>query len=201
MRIEDLDTPAVIVDLDVMEDNIQSLGGYCRQHRLKLRPHTKTHKMPQIATKQVEAGAGGITVAKVGEAEVMAKAGLDDILIAYPVLGEAKLERLTRLALDRKITVGLDSEEALNGVSQSAARAGCQIHVLVEYDAGLGRCGVQSVESLVSLAQRVDQLPNVALAGFMFYPGQIWEVPSRQGPALMALGEKVQEILSVFQSV
>ena len=97
MRIEDLDTPVVIVDLDIMQENLKSLAQYCWQHRLSLRPHTKTHKTPQIAKMQIESGCHGITVAKVGEAEVMVRSGIDDILIAYPVLGHSKLERLTKI--------------------------------------------------------------------------------------------------------
>src|SRR5215831_10500022 len=132
MRIEELDTPAVIVDLDILQSNIRSLSEYCRTHALALRPHTKTHKIPAIAKMQIEAGALGITVAKVGEAEVMAAAGLDNILVAYPVLGESKLQRLTRLALERKMTVAVDSTEALEGISSAAHKASCEISILIE---------------------------------------------------------------------
>ena len=91
MHVEDLDTPAVIVDLDILERNINSLTDYCRQNQLALRPHTKTHKTPQIAKMQIESGCHGITVAKVSEAEVMGRSGIDDILIAYPIVGQSKL--------------------------------------------------------------------------------------------------------------
>jgi D-serine deaminase-like pyridoxal phosphate-dependent protein len=94
MRVEELDTPNVIVDLDLLESNIRSMSAYCATYGIGLRPHTKTHKIPAIARLQMDAGARGITVAKLGEAEVMAKAGLDNILIAYPILGALKTERL-----------------------------------------------------------------------------------------------------------
>jgi D-serine deaminase-like pyridoxal phosphate-dependent protein len=194
MRIEELDTPAVIVDLDILQSNIRSLGEYCRTHALALRPHTKTHKIPAIAKMQIEAGAIGITVAKVGEAEVMAAAGLDNILIAYPVLGQSKLERLTRLALERKMTVALDSMEALEGISSAARKASCEIGVLIEFDMGMQRCGLQSVGDLVKMASTVERLPGVRFAGIMFYPGHIWDLPPDQSGALRLLSERILEI-------
>jgi len=194
MRIEELDTPAVIVDLDILQSNIRSLSEYCRTHALALRPHTKTHKIPAIAKMQIEAGAIGITVAKVGEAEVMAAAGLDNILIAYPVLGQSKLERLTRLALERKMTVALDSTEALEGISSAAHKASCEISILIEFDMGMQRCGLQSVGDLVKMALTVERLPGVRFAGIMFYPGHIWDLPPDQSGALRLLSERILEI-------
>ena len=96
MLISDLDTPAVIVDLDVMERNLSRMSDYCREHQLLLRPHTKTHKIPELAKRQIASGATGITVAKIGEAEVMLAAGITDILIAYPIVGPTKTTRLAR---------------------------------------------------------------------------------------------------------
>src|SRR5215472_15712315 len=98
MHISDLDTPALLIDVDIMERNVGSLSAYCRQHAIHLRPHTKTHKIPELAKLQIKHGADGITVAKVGEVEVMADAGIDDILLAYPLLGCKKLDRLVALA-------------------------------------------------------------------------------------------------------
>ena len=194
-RSEDLETPAVVVDLDVMEENIRSLSDYCRRNGLELRPHTKTHKIPAIANMQIQSGCHGITVAKVGEAEVMAGAGLDNILVAYPVLGETKLERLAKLAQNRRITVSLDSLEVAQGISEAAKKANALIPILIEYDMGMHRCGVQSVEAFVQLAQHVERLPNVQFEGLMFYAGHIWDIPSEQTPALSDLSQKVQEIV------
>src|SRR2546429_1478071 len=194
MRIEELDTPAVIVDWDVMQENIRSLADYCLKHGIGLRPHTKTHKIPAIAKMQIQAGCQGITVAKVGEAEVMAAAGLEDILIAYPVLGTSKLERLAKLARDRKITVGVDSMEAIEGISQVGRRADSHISILIEFDMGMQRCGLRSPEALVSMARNVEKLPGVRFAGIMFYPGHIWDLPPDQLPALLKVSQKVREI-------
>src|SRR5690348_4252801 len=117
MLVSELDTPAVIVDLNVMERNLSRMAGYCRDHNLRLRPHTKTHKIPEIAHQQIASGATGITVAKLDEAEVMIDAGLDDVLIAYPIVGPLKTHRLADLAQRATITVSLDSETALRGIS------------------------------------------------------------------------------------
>ena len=194
MRIEELDTPAVIVDLDVMEENLRSLAEYCRQHGLSLRPHTKTHKIPVIAKMQIESGCQGITVAKVGEAEVMANAGIDDILIAYPVIGESKLERLTRLAQNTRITVSLDCLEVGKRISAAARQTGCIVQILVEFDMGMHRCGIQSVSEWVRVAQEIDRLPNLRFSGLMFYAGHIWDPPEEQSPALEQMSEKIGEI-------
>src|SRR5438093_10424584 len=185
MRIEELDTPAVAVDWDIMQDNIRSLADYCRRHGIGLRPHTKTHKIPAIAKMQVQSGSQGITVAKVGEAEVMAAAGLDDIFVAYPVLGASKLDRLAKLARNRKITAGVDSMEAVEGLSAAANRSGCHISILIEFDMGMHRCGLQSPEAFVNMAGKVEKLPGIRFAGMMFYPGHIWDLPPDQSPALL----------------
>jgi D-serine deaminase-like pyridoxal phosphate-dependent protein len=194
MRIEELDTPALTVDLDIMERNLRSLSDYSRKHGLKLRPHTKTHKIPAIAKMQIASGCSGITVAKVGEAEVMASAGLEDILIAYPVVGQSKCERLAKLAQQRKITVSLDSVEVARGISEAATRAGSKVSILVEFDMGMRRCGVQTVEEWLSVAQAVDKLSGVQLSGLMFYPGHIWDALPEQSPALDKISQVIEEI-------
>src|ERR1044072_6030768 len=98
MHVPSLETPAVVVDIEVMERNLSRVAGYCRTHQLLLRAHTKTHKIPELAKRQIASGATGITVAKIGEAEVMLDAGIDDMLIAYPIVGAEKTERMARIA-------------------------------------------------------------------------------------------------------
>src|SRR5215203_3115000 len=144
MLISDLDTPAVIIDLDIMDRNLSRIADYCREHQLLLRPHTKTHKIPELAKRQIASGATGITVAKIGEAEVMLNAGISDILIAYPIVGAEKTRRLAELAEKGRIAVSIDSEEAALGISQAATRQGTKIKILVELDVGFHRCGVNN---------------------------------------------------------
>src|SRR5215204_3722887 len=157
MLIFDLDTPAVIVDLDIMDRNLSRMAAYCREHQLLLRPHTKTHKIPELAKRQLAGGATGITVAKIGEAEVMLNAGITDMLIAYPIVGAEKTARLARLAEQAVITVSLDSEEAARGISQASARQGTSVGILIEMDVGFGRCGLGNEIDLVALAEKVTK--------------------------------------------
>jgi D-serine deaminase-like pyridoxal phosphate-dependent protein len=195
MHINELDTPAIVVDLDVLESNLNRLSAYCKQYNLKLRPHTKTHKIPAIAQMQIRSGAHGITVAKVGEAEVMAAAGLDNILIAYPILGTPKLDRLVELAHSRAITVALDSREALEGLGEAAARAGCTFSVLIECDLGMHRCGVQSSAEALKLAQATNRQQGVRFAGILFYAGHIWRNPFDQPAVMQEVSVRLQEFL------
>ena len=163
-KIQELDTPSVIIDLDIMEANLARMAAYCREQGLSLRPHTKTHKVPELAAQQIERGACGITVAKVGEAEVMVAGGIKDILIAYPVVGAQKVERLAALAKTAAMTVALDSREAAEGISEGAARTGVSIGVLVEINTGFGRCGVTIGPGAVALARYVQELPGLKLS-------------------------------------
>lgn len=196
MNIEELETPALVVDLDILERNIERMAAYGREHNVAIRPHTKTHKVPAIARMQIEAGCKGITVAKPGEAEVMARSGLNDILVAYPIFGQEKWDKLARLAKDHTITVALDAEETARGLSRAAAAVESQIGTLVEFDAGMHRCGVSSAAEVVRLAQLVDKLPGLHFRGVMFYPGHIWDRPSEQQPALGQVSEQLAGILA-----
>jgi D-serine deaminase-like pyridoxal phosphate-dependent protein len=158
------------VDLDAVTRNIQRMQDYCDSHGLSLRPHVKTHRLPAIAHQQLRAGAVGVTCQKVSEAAVMVAAGVQDVLVAYPVLGEAKLERLWGLASLARISLAADSAEVASGVSRAAARRGQGLDFLVECDTGLARTGVQTPEQALELACMVDGLPGLRFAGLMTYP-------------------------------
>ncbi len=170
MRIDELDTPVAVVDLDRLEANIAALQRYLTVHGIANRPHIKTHKIPQIAQMQLAAGAAGITCQKLGEAEVMADAGLDDIFIPYNIVGAAKLERLTALARRARISVTADSEPVVRGLSAAMAAAGLELPVLVECDTGGGRCGVQSPQEATELALLIARSPGLRFGGLMTYP-------------------------------
>ena len=118
MNLDELDTPSLVIDLDALERNILEMAAIAGGAGVRLRPHTKTHKSPEIARMQVEAGAAGITVAKLGEAEVMADAGLEDLLIAFPLVGERKLTRLRGLLERADVRVSLDAVEVAEGVGR-----------------------------------------------------------------------------------
>ena len=164
MRLDELDTPVLTADLDAIERNIAGMQRYCTEHGLALRPHIKTHKLPEIARLQVGAGARGITCQKLGEAEVMADAGFDDILISFPLVGAAKVERLAALAQRITVRVVGDSVAVARGL------AGLRIDFLVECDTGGARTGVQSPEAAAELAELVSTLDGLRFAGLMTYP-------------------------------
>ncbi len=195
MTIDQLETPAVVVDLDILSRNIQKLSSYVRAHNLNLRPHTKTHKIPEIAQMQIDSGCSGITVAKTGEAQVMAHAGLDNILIAYPVFGQEKAKRIAELAGGKKITVAVDSIITAEALSQAARQAGTTIHLLVELDVGMRRCGVPTPEEAETLAVAIEKLPNVHFAGVTMYPGHIWVAPQEQAAAMADVASKLAAVL------
>lgn len=173
MRYTELPTPALTIDLDVLERNLDRMSDYCREHNLGLRPHTKTHKTPEVGRMQLDRGARGLTVAKVGEAEVMAAAGLNDILVAYPVFGEQNLGRLAKLARDGRLLMALDSEVTAQALSRACSAAGSVMGVLVEFDCGLGRSGLPSALDCVALARQIDRLPGLRFRGLMTYFGQV----------------------------
>jgi len=174
MGISELDTPALLVDLDRLESNLDHMAQIARAADLRLRPHTKTHKTPQIAHMQLGRGAVGITVAKLGEAEVMADAGITDIFIANQIVGQRKVERLVELAKRAKVSVGVDSVEVAAPISMIGAHAGIRMPVLIEVDIGLHRCGV-SPEAALDLARDLNALPGVSLVGIFTYGGQVYQ--------------------------
>ena len=198
MLISELETPAVIVDLDVMERNLSRMADYCRAHRLLLRPHTKSHKIPELAKLQLSSGATGITVAKLGEAEVMLKAGITDILIAYPIVGDEKTTHLAKLAEQASISVALDSEEAARGISGAAMRQGTRIGVLVEMDVGFGRCGLGNESDLLSLAQTIATLPGLEFRGLMFFPGHFGVGPEQRTALRIQVNDFLDRSLETF---
>lgn len=195
LTIDQLETPAVVVDLDILEANIARFSAYAKAHGLLLRPHTKTHKTPAIAKMQIASGSHGITVAKTGEAEVMAAAGLDNILVAYPLFGKEKLRRLARLALEKDITIAVDNAVTVEALSQAAQEAGSTLGVLVELDVGMRRCGVGSPEEAAQLAETIDRLPNIRFSGLNLYPGHIWLAPAEQAAALQQVSAKLAEVV------
>ena len=197
MHISELETPAVIVDLDVMDANLSRMADYCRKHDLLLRPHTKTHKIPELAKRQIASGATGITVAKIGEAEVMIEAGITDILIAYPIVGAEKTKRLATIAERAKITVSLDSEEAASAISEAASRQGATIGILIELNVGFDRCGVGNEVEVVRLAKKITSLPGLEFKGLMFFPGHFGVLPEQRS----VLRAQVNEFLDrVFEA-
>jgi D-serine deaminase-like pyridoxal phosphate-dependent protein len=164
-----LDTPSVLIDLDRVEANLQRAQAHADANGYRLRPHIKTHKLPRFAQRQVELGAAGITAQKLGEAEVMADAGVGDIFLPYNILGEIKLARLAALNERVTLSVTADSPETVSGYA-AAFTAGSPLTVLIECDTGTRRCGVQTPEQALALARHIELAPGLRFGGLMTYP-------------------------------
>lgn len=163
-------TPAVVIDLDKVEANIARVQALCDAAGVANRPHIKTHKSPVLAKMQVAAGARGITCQKLGEAEVMAAAGLDDILISYNLLGAEKMGRLGQLARKVTLTACADNPTVVAHLAEAAALAGRDLAVVIECDTGRKRAGVETPAEAVALATAIAETPGLVFAGFLFYP-------------------------------
>src|SRR5215217_7863956 len=170
--IDDLDTPSVLIDLDRVEANLRRAQDYADAHGLKLRPHIKTHKITEFARQQVELGAVGVTCQKLGEAEVMADAGIDDILLTFNLLGRAKLHRLVALARRIRLSVTLDNAVVASELDAAMREAGLVLAILIECDTGGERCGVQTPDEAVELARLVAGLKGLRPDGLMTYPAR-----------------------------
>jgi len=199
---EELTTPALILDLEIVRRNIAAMADWTRTHA-KIRPHTKVHKCAEIARLQVAAGAIGLTTATVWEAAAMAHAGFDNILIANEVAGEEKLALLAATARERSILLGVDDPEGAQALSAAAQRAGSQIGVLVDIDIGLRRGGVRSDEDALRVAQTVTSLPGLVLRGAMGYEGWVVMEPDREvraRKAAEAIGRLVASVERLEQA-
>jgi D-serine deaminase-like pyridoxal phosphate-dependent protein len=173
-----LDTPCLLIDLDILTANLARMAALAGRSRVLLRPHAKTHKSLRIARMQLQDGASGICVATVGEAEVMRSGGIGDILIAYPLVGEAKLTRLLPLAADGGITLAADSTEVAEGYSRLAARAGRPLPVLLEVDSGMRRTGIHPAKA-GEMGAKIASLPGLELLGIMTHAGHAHDVTTQ----------------------
>lgn len=174
MKLDELETPAVMIDRRRVERNIQRMAGIARDAAVALRPHAKTHKLPIIAHWQMRAGAVGIAVAKVSEAEVMAASGVQSIFIANQIVTPSKIRRLVALARWISVSIGVDSREGAEMLSRCASDEGASLNVRIEVDTGLKRCGVQPGEPVLRLAKLICDLPNLHLEGIFTHAGQVY---------------------------
>jgi len=201
--IDTIPTPALVLDAAKVRRNIERMATYTKAVGIANRPHTKTHKSIAIAGLQLAAGAFGLTVAKVGEAETLALAFADrqpDILVAYPAVDPARTVRLAALARSATIRVAVDSPEAIAALSAAAREAGTTIGILVDLDVGSGRTGVPTVNSLAALAEAVVRAPGLRLDGIFYYPGHVTALPDRQAAALGLVAEKLDEAIDCFDA-
>lgn len=176
--VEDIETPALLLDLGQMEANISDIASFAKEAGVAVRPHMKTHKSTIIAKKQIEAGAIGITVAKIGEAEVAAEAGIKDILIAYPIAAPEKIKRIQRLQEKAHITVAVDSVEQAQ-ILKSFFTKERPLPVWIKVNSGLNRVGVEPNEEVVTLAKAITQMEELSLDGVFTHAGHSYAAKTR----------------------
>jgi D-serine deaminase-like pyridoxal phosphate-dependent protein len=197
--LAEVETPVAVVDLDRLERNLSGLQSYATEHDIELWPHTKTHKTAEIGLRQVALGAGGLTVAKTGEAQVFAEAGAPRILMHYPPFGPAKAERLAALVTDGvELTVAVDSVWAAEALSAALQKRGVTAELLVELDVGLHRTGQPTVAGALEVAQGLSRLPAVQVTGVSCYPGHCRGDAETVYSRLMAADAQLRETRDAF---
>ncbi len=200
MALSDVDTPALIIDLDAFERNLGVMADSARRLGMRLRPHAKTHKSPIIALKQMRLGAVGVCCQKVSEAEALVRGGVGDVLVTNEIIGAQKLDRLTRLAREAKIAVLSDHAASLDGLETAAARAGVRLDVLVEIDVGGRRCGIYPGAPAAQLACGIASRKHLRFAGLHAYHGtaQHFRTDSERREAIGRAGALVRESLDAL---
>lgn len=173
MKLENLETPALIVDLDVLESNMAAMSRLLEGTGMGLRPHYKSHRCPAIAHRQIAAGAKGMTCAKLAEAKDLALSGIEDILIANQVTDPAKVARLASLAKCCRLSVCVDNGENVRQLQEAAGVQNAMIHCLVEYEVGMNRCGVDTPQAVLALARQIMSCPNLRFDGIQAYAGNL----------------------------
>jgi D-serine deaminase-like pyridoxal phosphate-dependent protein len=196
--LAEVETPVAVIDLDRLEANLADHQTYADAHGIAVWPHTKTHKSPEIGTRQLELGAAGLTVAKTGEAQVFQEAGAPKILVHYPPLGTAKWERLADIAATGvELTVAVDSLAPAEGLARTFARRGLRAELLVELDVGQRRTG-QTPSGALALAEQLATLPAVDVAGISCYPGHCRRGDPDLADKLLAVDDVLHEARAAF---
>ena len=174
MNYMELDTPSLLIDRERLSDNLKHMQDFADAHGVKLRPHTKTHKMPKIAKMQMDAGACGIAVAKIGEAEAMAEAGLSDIFIANEIMGEQKFRRIAELSRRVEISFGVDTPCQVEQADKVFTEAGCDAEVVIEIEVGEMRSGIVDDEGFTALLESIRQAKHVDFKGLFSHDGNTY---------------------------
>lgn len=200
MTIHDIETPAVLIEAETLDRNLGRMADYCKKHGLALQPHTKTHKIPEIARRQMNYGAAGITVAKLGEAEVMANAGISDITVVYPLWGDRKWNRLAELAKRVRVSVAMDSLSVAEGISRAAKQAGVEVGIRLEFDTGFGRCGLPLEARSMESAKRILALLNLRWEGVSVYPGHIMGNRQIREPDIVRENDQLDRLFALLDS-
>jgi D-serine deaminase-like pyridoxal phosphate-dependent protein len=202
MPLAEVDTPALLLDLDAFEHNLDRLDASLAQHKVRVRPHSKSHKCPEIALRQMARGAVGVCCQKVSEAEAMVEGGVMNVLVSNEVVGAPKLARLAGLAKRARVSVCVDNEQNIADLDAAARAAGTKIDVLVEVNVGANRCGVEPGQPCVDLAQRIAAAKHLRFAGLHAYQGaaQHARTPLERNAAIARAVQHVQKTVEALQA-
>ena len=202
-HIDQIDTPALVLDLDAFERNMKRLQDAVSSAGVRLRPHAKSHKCPEIALRQIQLGAVGICCQKVSEAEVFVDAGVSDIFITNQVVGEKKVAHALDLATRARIGVLVDHEDQISAFANASAERQVSIDIYLEIDVGMGRCGVASIERAVAMAQQIAAAPYLKFMGLQCYHGsaQHYRLPEERQQAIAAVCAKATAAKAAIESV
>jgi len=197
---KNIDTPALVLDLDNLEHNLTTMADYAKQQNVRLRPHSKSHKCPAIAHQQIALGAVGVCCQKVSEAEVMVNHGILDVLVSNQVVGRTKLDRLAALALQAKIMVCVDDLSNIEEMNEAAKAFNATINVLVEVNVGSGRCGVLPKEPVLALAEAITSCENLNFSGLQAYHGVAQHIRSYEGRrrAILQATHQVEQTIKLL---
>jgi len=201
MHVSEVDTPALIIELDALERNIRRMQENIKGKRVYLRPHSKTHKSTVIANMQIAAGAVGVCCQKVSEAEIMANGGVRDIFISNEVIGENKVRRVAALARRVKVSVCVDEQGSVQELASAASALGSTVHVLVELNVGANRCGVETPEDVVRLAKEISERSSLRFSGIQAYQGaaQHLRTHEERRAAIEAASKKVADAMELLR--
>jgi D-serine deaminase-like pyridoxal phosphate-dependent protein len=200
--VADIETPALVIDLDAFDRNIAKMAAFARQAGVRVRPHAKTHKSTAIALRQIAQGACGQCVQKVGEAEALVRGGVTDVLVSNQVVGERKLRRLAALAKDAKVALCFDSPEQVDAASRVAQAFGVELGGLVEIEVGMERCGVKPGRDAAVLARRIADAPGLTFRGLQAYHGRAQHMATYQerAQAIAYAIDAVHETMHALQA-
>lgn len=198
MKIENIQTPALILDKKILLENIKAMNSLLEGSNMKLRPHYKSHKCDYLAHLQIQNGAKGMTCAKLSEAIDLADSGIEDILIANQIVDPKKIRRLADLAGDCRLTVCVDDADNIKMLSEAAVASGNTIHCLIEYEVGMQRCGVSSKEEVLKLAELIKKSENLVFDGLQVYAGHISHVENiaEREEATLNNYTKIKDVIS-----
>ena len=200
MTVSEIDTPALVIELDTFENNLTIMADYCAQQKINLRPHAKTHKSVDIAALQIDRGAVGICCQKVSEAEVFVAGGIQDVFITNELVGSKKISRLVNLAKQARISVCVDNAENIRSLSAAAHQSRIDLDVFLEVDIGGGRCGVQPGNPTLEMVRLIDSTPHLNFQGLQAYHGKAQHIRSF-ADRRAAIGQSLETVSAILKMI